>query len=130
MYKQLSREQGYAIYLGIKEGKTETAIALQIGVCVSTVSREIKRYTNRQGYYVFEHACELSAAKHWRCCSNRRTPQRVIDETLELLKLNQRSHQQISGWMLKTKGIRISHERIYQEIRRDSTGELRRHTRH
>ena len=78
MYKQLSREQRYAIYLGIKEGKTKTAIALQIGVCVSTVSREIKRNTNRQGHYVFQHACELSAAKRWRSCSNRRTPQWVI----------------------------------------------------
>ena len=36
--------------MGIKEGKTKTAIALQIGACVSTVSREIKRNTNRQGH--------------------------------------------------------------------------------
>ncbi|MCH5222330.1 MAG: IS30 family transposase [Muribaculaceae bacterium] len=130
MYNQLSREQRYAIYLGIKENKTKTAIALQIGVSVSTVSREIRRNTNRQGHYVYQHACELAAAKRWRSCSNRRTPQWVINEALALLKLNQWSPQQISGWLLKTKGIGISHERIYQEIRRDSTGELRRHTRH
>ena len=32
MYKQLSREQRYAIYLGIKEGNTISAIARQIVV--------------------------------------------------------------------------------------------------
>ena len=62
-YKQLSREQRYAIYLGIKEGKTKTAIARQIEVSVSTVSREIRRNTNRQGHYVFQHACELAAVR-------------------------------------------------------------------
>ena len=130
MYKQLSREQRYGIYLGIKEGKTKTAIARQIEVSVSTVSREIKRNTNRQGHYVFQHACELAAARRWRSCSNHKTPSWVINEALGMLRHNQWSPQQISGWMLKSKGISISHERIYQEIRRDPTGELRRHTRH
>ena len=39
-YKQLTREQRYAISLGLKEGKTQKAIALQIGVSASTVSRD------------------------------------------------------------------------------------------
>lgn len=38
MYTQLTREQRYAIYLGKQEGKTQTAIARQIGVHKSTVS--------------------------------------------------------------------------------------------
>lgn len=42
-YKQLTREQRYAISLGLKEGKTQKAIALQIGVSASTVSRELRR---------------------------------------------------------------------------------------
>ncbi len=47
MYKQLSREQRYAIYLGLQEKKTKTAIARQIGCSVSTVCREIARNSNR-----------------------------------------------------------------------------------
>ncbi len=51
MYTQLTREQRYAIYLGKQEGKTQTAIARQIGVHKSTVSRELKRNSNRFGKY-------------------------------------------------------------------------------
>ncbi len=52
MYKQLSREQRYAIYLGIQEKKSYTAIARQIGCSISTVSREVKRNSNRHGRYI------------------------------------------------------------------------------
>lgn len=51
MYNQLTREQRYGIYLGISEGKTKKAIALQLGVYPSTISREIKRNSNRFGHY-------------------------------------------------------------------------------
>ncbi len=51
MYNQLTREQRYGIYLGISEGKTKKAIALQLGVHPSTISREIKRNSNRFGHY-------------------------------------------------------------------------------
>jgi len=78
MYCQLTREQRYAIYLGIQEKKTQAAIARQIGVNRSTVSREIRRNSNRHGRY-------------W--------------------------------WS-------ISHERIYEMIRNDESGELKSHCRH
>lgn len=130
MYKQLSREQRYAIYLGLKENKTKTAIAQQIGCSVSTVSREIKRNTNRHGHYVFQHACELAQYRKERSRANRRTPRHILKQALELLTEKDWSPQQISGWLLRNKGIRISHERIYREIRADDTGNLRRHTRH
>lgn len=51
-------------------------------------------------------------------------------EALTLLSSYKWSPQQISGWLLRNKGLRISHERIYQEIRRDQSGQLRRHTQH
>ena len=38
-YNQLSREQRYAIYLGLQAGMTKTAIARQIGRSISTVCR-------------------------------------------------------------------------------------------
>ena len=46
-YKQLTREQGYAIYLELQEGKSQNAIARQINVHPSTVSREVTRNMNR-----------------------------------------------------------------------------------
>ncbi len=46
-----------------------------------------------------------------------------------LLCKEQWSSRQISG-VLTLKDVRISHERIYQAIRTDKTGELASHTRH
>ena len=43
MYKHLTREQRYAIYLGKQKGKTLEMIARSIGVHKSTVSREMRR---------------------------------------------------------------------------------------
>lgn len=49
MYHQLTREQRYAIYLGLQEGKSREAIARQIKVHPSTVGREIKRNSTHLG---------------------------------------------------------------------------------
>ena len=130
MYKQLSREQRYAIYLGIKEGKTKTAIARQIECSVSTVSREIKRNSNRHGRYIYKEACELARVRQERSVSNRRIQPYVLKMAISKLIEHNWSPQQISGWLRHNKGLRISHERIYQEIRRDDTGQLCQHTRH
>ena len=43
MYKHLTREQRYAIYLGRQKGETLEIIARSIGVHKSTVSRELRR---------------------------------------------------------------------------------------
>lgn len=129
MYKQLSREQRYAIYLGLQEGKSYTAIAQQIKCSISAVSREVKRNTNRHGHYIFKEAVELTMVRRERSAFNRRLPQHVLKEALRLLVDEDWSPKQISGY-LKLKGIAISHERIYQAIRADETGVYRKHCRH
>lgn len=129
MYKQLSREQRYAIYLGLQEKKTLTAIARQIGVSISTVSREVKRNQNRHGRYIFAVACEMTQIRRERSYANRRLDEYVIKQALKLLVDKDWSPQQISGY-LKNKDIHISHESIYSLIRKDPTGELKKHTRH
>lgn len=60
MYKQLSREQRYAIYLGIQEGKSQKAIARQNNIHPSTVSREVRRNSTKRGEYQWQHAQKLS----------------------------------------------------------------------
>lgn len=60
MYKQLIREQRYAIFLGLKEGKPQKEIAQQIGVSPSTISRELKRNSNKQGKYSYALADEMA----------------------------------------------------------------------
>ena len=128
-YNQLSREQRYAIYLGLQAGMTKTAIARQIECSISTVCREIKRNTNRFGHYLYKDAHEDAMMRRKRSVSNRKTPQHVIKQAVNLLVEEDWSPKQISG-KLALDGIHISHERIYQEIRKDQTGELKKHCRH
>ncbi len=115
--------------MGLQEKKAQTAIARQIGVSISTVSREIKRNSNRHGRYIFTQACELTQIRRDRSCANRCTPSHILKLARQLLIEEDWSPQQISGF-LKKQGVHISHERIYQLIREDESGELRSHTRH
>lgn len=66
-----------------------------------------------------------------RLPGNRKIPKRVTDEAVKLLREEQWSPEQISGWMA-LKGVRISHETIYKIIRRDKIegGELYKSCRH
>lgn len=129
MYKQLTREQRYAINLGKQEGKTQTAIARQIGVNKSTISRELKRNSNRFGKYGWKSADEKAMERRERTVRNREIRPDILRDARRLIVTEEWSPRQISGW-LKNKGIIISHERIYQMIRDDESGELRKHCRH
>ena len=129
MYNQLTREQRYAIYLGLQDGKSKTAIARQINCDPSTVYREIKRNSNKRGYYVWKEAQELAMVRRERSVANHKIAQHILKRALQLLVDEDWSPRQISGY-LKREGVNISHERIYRAIRSDESGELRKHCRH
>ena len=129
MYHQLTREQRYAIYLGLQEGKSREAIARQIKVHPSTVGREIKRNSTRQGRYSWRVAQETADLRKERLPGNRGVDRNVLEEALRLLKTEDWSPRQISGY-LSLKSRHISHETIYKRIRSDESGELRGHCRH
>ena len=129
MYKQLTREQRYAIYLGLQEGKSKTAIARQISCDVSTVCREVKRNSNKRGHYVWKEAQELAMVRRERSVANHKVPDHILTHALRLLVDEDWSPRQVSGYLRK-EGVNISHERIYQSIRSDGSGELRKHCRH
>lgn len=129
MYKQLTREQRYAIYLGIQEGKSRKAIARQIKVHPSTVGREIRRNATRFGHYSWRVAQENADIRKERMPGNRSIDGNVLKEALSLLRKEDWSPRQISGY-LSLKSVHISHETIYRRIRSDESGELRSHCRH
>ena len=126
-YNHLTREQRYAIYLGLQEGIK--AIARQIKVHASTVSREIKRNSTRLGCYSWRIAQESADIRKERTPGNRGIDNNVLQEALHLLKTEDWSPKQISGY-LSMKSEYISHETIYKRIRSDESGELRSHCRH
>ena len=129
MYKQLSREQRYAIYLGIQEGKSQKAIARQNNIHPSTVSREVRRNSTKRGEYQWQHAQKLSDERRERLPGNHAVRPDVMQEALRLLVSEDWSPKQISGW-LSHKGMTVSHETIYRRIRADVSGELVSHCRH
>ena len=128
-YNHLTREQRYAIYLGLQEGKSRKAIARQIKVHPSTVGREIKRNSTRLGRYSWRIAQESADVRKERVPGNRGVDRNILKEALHLLKTEDWSPRQISGY-LSLKSRHISHETIYKRIRSDESGELRGHCRH
>ena len=117
MYRQLTREQRYAIYLGKQEGKTQTAIARQIGVNKSTVSRELKRNSNRFGKYGWTAAEERARDRKGHLPGNRSLNINIVKEALKLLKEEDWSPKQISGYLSK-KGINISQKALISTVLR------------
>ncbi len=128
-YHQLTREQRYAIYLGIQEGKTKKAIARQIGVHSSTVCRELKRNSGKTGHYGWTTAHEKALDRRERLPGNRSLSSELVREARRLLIDEDWSPKQISGY-LELHGRKISHETIYRMIRSDESGLLASHCRH
>ena len=129
MYHQLTREQRYAIYLGLQEGKSREAIARQIKVYPSTVGREIRRNLTRPGHYSWRIAQESAGIRKERMLGNRSIDSNILREAQFLLKTEDWSPRQISGY-LSLRSKPISHETIYKRIRSDESGELLGHCRH
>ncbi len=130
-YKQLTSEQRYAIYLGLKEGTSKKNIALRIGIHVSTLYRELKRNKNKSGGYSWHLAHEMAGERKERLPGNRSTPRWMKEKVLELIREDW-SPKQISGYLKKHENIALSHETIYKLIRKDKQngGELYKHCRH
>lgn len=87
------------------------------------------RTATTDGHYSAKIANEMAMERRERIVTNSRLKPGVMDKALKLLKEEQWSPRQISG-SLALEGVKISHERIYQEIRNDSSGQLASYTRH
>lgn len=83
----------------------------------STISREWKRNRTKRGRYNPKTAHEMAKEKRERIVRNHALGPGVLEKAIKLLTKKRWSPEQISGH-LKLKGIRISKERIYQEIRK------------
>lgn len=118
-YRQLTREQRYQIYAFVKAQWTHLAIALEVGVHPSTISRELARNRGGRGYRP-KQAQEKAEARKLNHISIRIAPQtwRLIESRLQ----EDWSPEQVSGWLFKEKHTRVSHESIYQYIYRDKAG--------
>jgi IS30 family transposase len=127
-YRQLTPEQRYQIYACMKADWSQLAIAAEIGVHPSTISRELRRNRGCRGYRP-KHAQEKA---HGRKLSH--ITIRIQPQTWTLIESYLRqdwSPEQVSGWLDKERHLRVSHERIYQHIYQDKArgGDLHQHLR-
>ena len=117
IYQQLTYEQRCQIFTLKKTGFSQRAIAVEVGVNQSTISRELKRNSGARGYR-YKQAQRISIARRQSTCQpTKLTPAMtgLIDEKLAL----EWSPEQISGWLRVTKDKHISHESIYLYVWRD-----------
>lgn len=123
-YYQLTREQRYQISALRGTGLNQKAIAAELGVAPSTISRELRRNSS-SGRYDPQAADALSRRRRSTAAKARRITDTVWNRVDDLL-CQEWSPEQISGRLEEGEGIRISHESIYRRVRRDKAnkGEL------
>jgi IS30 family transposase len=129
--KQLISSQRYQIQSLLQVDTPKKKIAKLINTSVSTVYREIVRNKGKRGYTaaLAQEYCDIRKERYR---GNRKFTHAMEKDISEKLTTVQWSPQQICG-QAKLQGIpMVSHERIYQFIRKDRSngGVLFKHTRH
>jgi IS30 family transposase len=128
----LTLEQRYQIQAYKESGKTQTEIAGLIEKDKSVVCRELRRNINEKGRYKAAYASGLSEIRKERLKRPRKLSVEMEREVKKALIDRQWSPEQIKGHFDKEQRPMVSHERIYQIIRKDKQdgGSLYKHTRH
>ena len=130
--KHLTKEQRYQIKAYLNCGKSNVFIAQALNVDKTTIYRELKRNSNKRGSYNPDFAHELATERKERFANNRKFTYSIKKFVKEKIEKEQWSPEQIVGYC-KTNNIdMVSHERIYQYIRKDKAqgGTLFKHLRH
>jgi len=118
-YHHLNDEERYQIAALRKQRYSLRAIGRELGRSASTISREIKRNTQRwTGKYIALHACSNYRGRRSR--SRKGTLFTRADWCcVEALIREDFSPEQVSGWLKREKILSISHESIYRYIWKD-----------
>ena len=119
MMKHLTKEQRYQIKAYLDCKKTKTFIANALNVHKSTICREIKRNSRKNGSYNPDFANELAEERKERFTYNRKFTPAVEKFVLEKLVNEQWSPEQIVGYCRANNIDMVSHERIYIYLRKD-----------
>lgn len=115
-YTQLTQELRYQIHAFMKAGFTQSAIADNMRVHKSTISRELRRNRGQRGYRP-KQAQEMAVLRRHEKSKPRidRAAWALVDSLIQ----QEWSPEQISGRLFDEQGIAISHEWIYLHIYQD-----------
>ena len=131
-YGQLNEQERYEIAGQRSAKKKPKEIAEELGRHVSTIYRELARNRSKyDGKYRASRAQEKTNGRRSRSRRNSRIGEKELDRVEELLREEQWSPEQISGWLKEREKMKISHERIYQHVwaNHRKGGDLRQHLR-
>lgn len=126
---RLSLEDRIAIFVGVRERRSFTEIAVEIGFATSTVSREVSANGHRGGYRpVPAH----QAAEQKRCrpkatkLAANPALRAVVIEGLEAFESPEQISNRLRVDYPDDETMRVAHETIYQSLYVQGRGELRR----
>ena len=129
MYHQLTSQQRSQIFALLQRKTPRKEIALIVGCSQSTLCRELQRNSTDKGNYLWEKADNKAMERRKRSTSNKKLDGTLTWRIKQMIIDNQWSPEQIRGVLAK-EGISVSIQTIYNIIKADKSGELRRNCRH
>ena len=129
MYHQLTSHQRSQIFALLQRKTPRKEIALIVGCSQSTLCRELQRNSTDKGNYLWEKADNKAMERRKRSTSNKKLDGTLTWRIKQMIIDNQWSPEQIRGVLAK-EGISVSIQTIYNIIKADESGELRRNCRH
>ena len=130
MYHQLTSEQRSQIFALLQKKTARKEIARIVGTSEATLSRELKRNGTPSGKYIWTKAHDMAMQRGKRMVTNAKLSDELVWRIKEYIINDQWSPRQISGYLRKNEGIKVSHQSIYNIIHNDTTGALAKNTRH
>ena len=111
--KHLTKEQRYQIKAYLNCGTSKLFIAEALKVNKTTIYREIKHNSKKQGSYNPDFAHELYGERKERFASNRKFTSSIEKYVKILIVQEQWSPEQIVGYCKSHEIPMVSHQRIY-----------------
>ena len=122
-YQHVCDKERFYIWQARREGRTQKYIAEALGRHPSTICRELKRNTYAQ-CHMYTYYWARHIVKYRKAHANHHKARKLTDEIAPFITQLLRhylSPEQVSGYLNKHHGIRLSHETIYRFIYRDAT---------
>lgn len=128
--RYLSLEDRETISELVQAGKSQTEIAEALGRSRSTVSRELKRGTNKRGYYIASTAHRAAGVRAKRPKSSKLSTSERLRVFVQTRLGKNHSPEQISRALVREfpndSEMRVSHETIYLSLYIQTRGGLKR----
>jgi transposase, IS30 family len=116
-YRRVTLEDRIRLKSFLESGLTQNEIAVKLGFCKSTISREISRNKGKRGYQCKQANRQAEERQQWR--SIPRKMNRCMMRTVERLLKKKWSPEQISCRLAKEGRTTVSHETIYGHVYQD-----------